>query len=308
MTTHFIDSPAIRQPVLADPQYAVQAALSITNGDNPTMSDALSSNSLYSERSIMNITSTSVLKQIAWLCGTRIPVIATRVQRLANNKFVPSPQVSADQHFAEYGMYPEGSIQQCRHEMITEAEFVAWCFEVAGDFIDPGASSTADLITPAILEWCSGGAKINNVKQEVIEGWKHVGLSTEEATERAKKQQNSMRDWLAVKRGKMANVMVAQVARVIDSVKPTEPNTDKLRDIFQKAFDSASMFNNMTEVILIKDMFSEYLGEDPIINEPDANVTEKANRIREDLNKQVEAQAEAEAMKLAQFDPLALAA
>ena len=97
-------------------------------------------------------------------------MMATRISRLEANKFQPTPEADAHAHFAEYGMYPDGSRLQCRHEHITMAQELAWILEVSD------SDNGADIITHAINEWCGGGFA-GKPKEEAIAGWVALGLT-----------------------------------------------------------------------------------------------------------------------------------
>jgi hypothetical protein len=302
MTTHTV-KPAVKQAVLANPAYAVKAAAEIITDAQPApantaMSDALTSAfPTTNERSIM-FHSQAVKKQLQFFARKFPGMMATRISRLEANKFQPTPEADTHAHFAEYGMYPDGSRLQCRHELITMAQELAWILEVSD------SDNGADIITHAINEWCGGGFA-GKPKEEAIAGWVALGLTREEAMGRLKDAQMNTRNYLTVKRERLFDAMISQIDSILERVEPTAVSDDVLKDQIQRAYDSAAMFNNTTEMIIIRADMIDNLGCEPTLPVLNKDLEAKANRIREQLANAQDERAQQEARRLATFDPLA---
>ncbi len=244
--------------------------------------------------------SQAIQKQVAFWASKYVGMCATRIQRLCAGKFIHAPSVTAEEHFAEFGKYPDGSKEECRRELTDAAAYFNWAVAVAPFAMD----NTKNIIISEIESW-AGGGYTKKVREEQIEGWIAQGMTREQAINQAQKGAVRTRDYLAVKREKLGETMLTQVESVLARTEPKEPDTDTLRSIMQKGYENAYMFENQPEMLIIRGDFRDNLGEEPVIPQEDANQAAKAARIREALANRQEERAQQEVEQLRNFDPLA---
>lgn len=266
MTTHRIGAPGVKQPVLADPQYAVSAALSITNGDNPTMSNALKSTLSNSERSIM-FHSTRLASRVGFILSGQISMIATRIQKLAN----PPKSSTTDPATIK------AEIKECLGKLI-------WGYNNIGDHM----RSTEDVVN----EWCGGGYSRPRTNDEVKQVAEALGISIEQAKASAETNRTHTRDFLTIRRQNLGPIMVSKIDQLLQDYQglEIEPDENMLRTSMDATFQNAILWGDWAEAKLVKEDAVDWLGISLELPTPSVASAEKANRIREQL---AEAQAHA---------------
>lgn len=259
MSTYRIGS-TFRQPVLADPQYAVAAAMSITNGDNPTMSDALSSTSLYSERSIIMFHSTRLSARLGFIISGNIGKIATRIQKLANPPKSSKPNP---------GLLKE-EIVECLGRL-------AWGY----DNLTDGMRSVEE----CVFEWCGGGFSRPRSNEEIEQVAAALSISVEQARASAETNRQHTKDYLTIRRQNLGPVMVTKIEQLLEdfSGEQIEPDLDMLESSMDAVFKNAILWGDWAEAKLVQADAVDWLGKSLSLPNADKSQADKAGRIREEL-------------------------
>ena len=245
--------------------------------------------------------------QIAFQAASIAGKICTRIQRLQKGRFSLIGSFDCEEHFKEYGKYPDGTKEECKHEMISMARDLNWRLNHAPDEIITRngdvtcGGGLAGIVAPMVEQWLGGGF-VAKAKEEKIAGYIHLGHTIEEARQMAAQAACKQRDDLAVSRESLGTTMIGKLVQVLEANEAAIP--EDIEQIFQSAYDFAVSGGRVAEAILVKHdaTMLGYNVKKTIINNDNAG---RAQEIREKLARMQQARADEQAKSLAEFDPMA---
>ena len=282
MTTFRIGAAPIKQQLISDPEYAAKAVLELdetAEPSNTTMSDALSSNSLYSERSIIMFHSTRLASRVGFILSAQVSMIATRIQKLAN----PPKSSTTDPATIK------AEIKECLGKLI-------WGYSNIGDHMRS--------VDNVINEWCGGGYSRPRTNEEIQQVADALGISVEAARASAETNRTHTRDFLTIRRQNLGPIMISKIYQLIQDFTglEIEPDEDMLKTSMEATFQNAILWGDWAEAKLVKEDASDWLGISLELPTASAASAEKANRIREQLAEKQAQAAQNEAQALVSFN------
>lgn len=274
MKTHLI-KPAVSQQVISHPEFATAS-----EPLNPVMADALSTvlNPNLSLENTMSFNSTRLMNRLGFTVSSNIGKLATRIQKLANPPKGTKPNV--DEAKAE--------IKDCLAQLV-------WGYDNLGDQMRT--------VEDAIAEWCGGGYSRPRTNEEIKMVADTLGISVEDAARSAETNRIHTRDYLAVRRSKLAPVMVAKITDLLSTFEDSTPPSDEtITKTCQAAFENAILWGDWAEAKLIQADAMDWVGVTLGLPKTDEAMAAKANRIREQLTEAQLNAASKDAEALMTFD------
>ncbi len=232
------------------------------------------------------ITSPFVAKQLAWNLKNNVQQACTIINRRATNQGTPESQVDDQQKLVK---------------LIGEMK---WGYDHIGE------AMMSFPIEDQVAIWCGGGNARKTKEQDLLAIEAATGVTRSEAEEMAKTRDTQMRAVLTLRRQGKMDAMVYQLETLLatDRISVKEPEVEAIRQACQKAYESAFLFGNWAEIMLIKDDMMYQIGEEPAKIEVSKEMQEKAEQIRAKLTEQQAERAAEEARKLGDFDVMSILA
>lgn len=286
----------------------MQAPANASPAVHSAMAAALIQSGITEENNEIHDFCTQTKNQIAFQASAIAGRICTRIQRLQKNRFSLIGSFDCEEHFKEYGKYPDGTKEECKHEMIKMARDLNWRLNHASDEIIArngditcGGGGLAGIVAPMVEHWLGGGF-VAKIKEEKIAGYIHLGHTIEEARQLAAQAACKQRDDLAVSRESLSTTMIGKLVQVLEANEAEIP--EDIEQIFQTAYDFAVSGGRVAEAILVKHdaTMLGYNVKKTIITNDNAG---RAQEIRERLARQQQVRADQLAKDLAEFDPMA---